>query len=59
MLPTGRVLIDVQIVEFPVKTPKIDYETEAKTGVGKRIVDAVESTQKKYPKTLGRVDELS
>ena len=52
MLPTGRVLIDAPIVEFPVKTPTIDYETEAKTGLGKRIVDAVESIQKKYPKTL-------
>ena len=53
MLPTiGRRLIDVPIVESPIKTPTIDWETESKTELGQRIVNVVESTQRKYPQAL-------
>ena len=47
--PTGRVLTDAPMVEFPTKTPVIDWEKESKIGLGQRIVDAVESVQRKYP----------
>ena len=47
--PTGRVLIDAPMVEFPTKMPVIDWKTESKTRLGQRIVDAVESVQRKYP----------
>ena len=53
MLPKiGPRLIDVPIVESLNKTPAVDWETESKTGLGQRIVNVVESTQRKYPQAL-------